>query len=189
MQIYFFGLHLPKLRFYLFIHSFSMMFWVKNWGIEKLPVPSFVTPIFHIVFLLFSFTEKEKKRTYMSVCSGTSSVSGCVGTVLPVCGSNNMEVRWGVAGWWHCLVCQKSRWQVFKAPQSWGLWLLLLSEAILHLIVLSFPFIFLLSAQEKPSKRKCPTQPWVLIWIQMRLKLLLCQHELRINRKKQSFTP
>lgn len=63
MQIYFFGLCLPKLRFYLFSNLFSMIFWVKNWGIEKLPVPSFVTPISHIVFLLF--LQKKKKREHL----------------------------------------------------------------------------------------------------------------------------
>lgn len=108
MQIYFLELHLPKLRFYLFIHLFSMMLWVqKNWGIEKLPVPSFVTPIFHIVFFAIFVYRKREKRTFMWVCSGTESLV-CFShwgsssllffravwkTLIGGCGSNNMEGR------------------------------------------------------------------------------------------------
>lgn len=166
---------------YLFIHSFSLMFWVKNWGIEK-TASSLVchTDFPYCVFCYFCLQKRKKENIYVSLFWNPvprlfllprlffpSLFSGPVESLLPVCGSNNMEAHWArVAGWRHCLVCQKSRWQVFKAPQSWGLSLLLLCEAILRLIVLSFPFIFLLSAQEKPRKRKRPTQPWVLIWIQ-----------------------
>lgn len=186
MQIYFFGLHLPKLPFYLFICSFIHFPWCfgeKKLGHRKnCQFPRLSHRFFHIVFFCYFCLQKKKKREHLcqsvlepspSSVSLTEIVhsvlffSGPVETLLPVCGSNNMEARWArVAGWRRCLVRQKSRWQVFKAPQSWGLSLLLLCEAILHLIVLSFPFISLLSAQEKPHKRKRPTQPWVLIWIQ-----------------------
>lgn len=170
---------------YLLVHSFSLMFWVKKkLGHRKnCQFPRLSHRFFHIVCFCYFCLQKKKKREHLCqpvLEPSPSSVSlteirvlsvpffsGPVETLLPVCGSNNMEARWArVAGWRHCLVRQKSRWQVFKAPQSWGLSLLLLCEAILHLIVLSFPFISLLSAQEKPHKRKRPTQPWVLIWIQ-----------------------
>lgn len=50
------------------------MFWVKTGASKKLPVPSFVTPIFHIVFFAIFVYRKRKRRTFMSVCSGTQSL-------------------------------------------------------------------------------------------------------------------
>lgn len=78
MQIYFIGLLKAKLQSYLFICLFFIMFWGKNWGIEKLPVPSFVTPVFpyciSAIFVYKKRKEKKKENIYfMSVRSGSES--------------------------------------------------------------------------------------------------------------------
>lgn len=88
-----------------------MTFWVKKTGASKNCQFPCLSPILHFVFLLFLF---KKKRTFLSVCSGTESLIcfshwGCPflpffqvvwKTLIPVCGSNNVSVpparRWMV---------------------------------------------------------------------------------------------
>lgn len=69
MQIYFFGLHLPKLPSYLFICAFIHFPWCvlgkkKKLGHRKKTASSLVchTDFPYCAFLLFLFTEKEKRE-------------------------------------------------------------------------------------------------------------------------------
>lgn len=75
----------------------------------------------YCVFCYFCLQKKKKENIYVSLFwNAVPRLFSLTEIVLsvpffgahgnPVCGSNNMEARWArVAGWRHCLECQKSR--------------------------------------------------------------------------------
>lgn len=202
MQIYFLGLHLPKLRFDLFIHLFSMMFLVKNWGIEKLPVPSFVTPIFHIVFFCyFCLQKKRKANIYVSLLwnrvphlflsrrlffPSLPFFRAVWKSLIPGCGSNNMEGRR-----WMVTLPRMSEIQMTSIQGATELRIIasapLRGPSPSYCAFISF-HLSAVSSRKKKQQRKVYSPTLSFYLDPLHIKLLVCRPWMRRNRK-QSFTP